>query len=307
MLRVWKIKAIFLKIISSNSLFINFFYFVKRLLYFQREVPNRLFKSRINHAQNHLEAYIRQEKKVPESTLEIGTGWYPLVPIYFFLCNVKTIYTIDINQLLTYSQLIKTLEKFSSEKTELIKFEYFDVKNFEIINNILKNKKDFNLQSVLAYLNIRYKVENFMDCDISNPIDLLHSNNTLEHIPTQELSKILKKSKEVMNSRGIQSHFIDLSDHYSHKNSSISKLNFLSYSSREWKKYNSYIHYQNRLRPQDYKITFNAQSLEVVEIYPNTLPFEEQKKLKVHQEFANYTNDDLYVLNLYIVLKNIIN
>jgi hypothetical protein len=306
MLRHWKLKALFFKITSSNSLFINFFYFVKRLLYTQREVPNRLFKSRIKHAQNHLEAYIRQEIKLPESTLEIGTGWYPLVPIYFFLCNVKFIYTIDINQLLTYNQLIKTLEKFNSEEVELRKFEYLDAKNFEIINNILNNKKNFTLQSALAYLNIKYKFENFMDCDISKPIDLLHSNNTLEHIPKQELNEIIKKSKEIMKSKGIQSHFIDLSDHYSHKNS-ISNLNFLSYSSKEWKKYNSFIHYQNRLRPQDYIITFIAQSLEVVEIYPKTLPFEEQKKLKVHQEFANYTKDDLYVLNLYLVFKNIVN
>ena len=55
-----------------------------------------------------------------------------------------------------------------------------------------------------------------------------------------------------LKKNGMISAIIDYSDHYAHTDPAIGLLNFLNYSSDDWKKYNHESHYQNRLRHYEY-------------------------------------------------------
>ena len=86
--------------------------------------------------------------------------------------------------------------------------------------------------------------------------DLLISNNTLEHIPADTLTGIMTEFRRVGGADAVASHLIDLMDHYSFFDPSISMFNFLQYSESRWRWFNNDIHYQNRLRFSDYETIF---------------------------------------------------
>jgi len=93
-------------------------------------------------------------------------------------------------------------------------------------------------------------------CDFSETFDLCVSTNTLEHIPEPDIIKIFDNLKKALKAGAIISAIIDYTDHYSHTDSRIGQLNFLKYSEQEWSRHNSSVHYQNRMRHQDYRKVF---------------------------------------------------
>ena len=98
----------------------------------------------------------------------------------------------------------------------------------------------------------------------SGSIDACISTNTLEHIPLSSLKEIFTEVFRLLRSGGICSVKIDYSDHYSHTDPKISKLNFLKYSDEEWEAYNHTMHYQNRLRHGDYVNLFSSLGFQIL-------------------------------------------
>jgi regulatory protein YycI of two-component signal transduction system YycFG len=109
-MKKWKQKAIVQKIISylpwSHQINYIFQKYVTKGVYLSEEY----FLDRLGHAREHIKGYQKYAgKTIPNTTLEIGTGWYPIVPISFFLAGSDEIYSVDISFLTsnqcTFSQL----------------------------------------------------------------------------------------------------------------------------------------------------------------------------------------------------------
>lgn len=94
--------------------------------------------------------------------------------------------------------------------------------------------------------------------------DACVSTNTLEHIPRESLVQIFTELRRIIRPGGLISAIIDYSDHYAHTDRSISRLNFLSFSDKEFSRYNHKVHYQNRLRHYDYEEMFADLGFELV-------------------------------------------
>lgn len=99
----------------------------------------------------------------------------------------------------------------------------------------------------------------------SASFDICVSTDTLEHIPVGDIKEILLEVHRLLKIGGILSLKIDYSDHYSHTDDKIDSLNFLLYSSSEWKKYNHKYHYQNRLRHEDYRELLQEIGFQIIE------------------------------------------
>ena len=80
-----------------------------------------LFARKRHHAQEHLDSYKRLRTtsggsaSVPKTALEIGTGWYPVVPLSLIAAGVERVYSVDIVWLCTREQLERTLDLFLQE------------------------------------------------------------------------------------------------------------------------------------------------------------------------------------------------
>jgi hypothetical protein len=70
---------------------------------------------------------------------------------------------------------------------------------------------------------------------------------------TSGTEKIINEGNRILSEEGLFVHLIDCSDHFSHNDKSISRINFLQYNVTQWNKLagNRYV-YVNRLRHDDF-------------------------------------------------------
>lgn len=258
-MKKWKQKAIVQKVISYLPFSKNLNYFFQKYVTKGVNLSNEYFYDRLNHAKTHLESYQKHSKKNhPEKSLEIGTGWYPIVPISFFLCGTDEIYSVDISMLTSKKKIKTTLLKFveSHQSGKLKEFlpEIMSQRLEELLT-LLNHYDKHSLIEILKKLRINYLIEDARKLSLSsNSIDLINSNNTFEHIYPDLLIPILKEFKRVVKKEnGVMSHFIDMTDHFAHLDSTINIYNFLRFTNEEWKWIDNTIQPQNRLRIYDYK------------------------------------------------------
>lgn len=83
-------------------------------------------------------------------------------------------------------------------------------------------------------------------------VDYITSTDTLEHIPIVDIAAIYTECYRILRDGGIMSFHIDYEDHYAKFDKQISVYNFLSFDEYQWKKHNSSLHFQNRLRHDDH-------------------------------------------------------
>ena len=137
------------------------------------------------------------------------------------------------------------------------------------ISKVLDLKSNIKIQSVLqlASYGIEYRAPyDAAQTDFSEKsIDGCISTNTLEHIPEESIVSIFSELYRILKDDAIISASIDYSDHYAHKDKTISMLNYLKFDQNRWNKYNHKCHYQNRLRHYDYLKIFRKCGFTIIE------------------------------------------
>ena len=166
----------------------------------------------------------------------------------------------------------------------------------------LKAEKEIKKFEHLAEYGIEYRAPfDASSTDFQNSsIDACISTDTLEHIPKEDIIKILNELYRVLKPKGIVSAFIDYTDHYAHTDSSISNLNYLMFSDSQWKKYNHRVHFQNRMRHYDYLNIFDDCGFKIIE--EEVIYGEDNFPVKIADKFANKPKT-VYATAAYVVLK----
>jgi len=126
-------------------------------------------------------------------------------------------------------------------------------------------------------------------------IDLVFSNSVLEHVPPSVLEGLMLETSRILRPGGLALHGVNCGDHYAYFDRSISPINYLRYTEREWRRWNNDLQYQNRLRPADFLASAERAGLEVVEARWRARPelLEALKTLPVASEFARYPREQL--------------
>jgi len=173
--------------------------------------------------------------------LEMGAGQNLLQNI-FLKEFLDFQYLVDISSILNISKLNRVLDKYDLEKIT-------DLNQLKTHN--IEYKAPYNL---------------LVEDDLENKdIDFFLSSSTFEHIPVDDLIEILKKLRKILIKGSHLSLHIDYSDHLSHGDPTRDRNHFLQYSEKEWKRYNTWIVYQNRLRHDHYKNMFLEAGFEILE------------------------------------------
>lgn len=222
---------------------------------------------------------------------EFGAGWTLEIPLSMGFLGFD-VHCIDIRKLIVPELIMDTLAKFESNKDEL-PFRICPVKNENIKNVIiteqLKNNYRVNYIAPMDARNTSFE---------DNSFDFISSTSTLEHIPKEDILPILKECYRILNKGGVMSLIIDYKDHWSYFDKSISNFNFLRYSSKEWKKFNPSLHYQNRLRHSEYIDLISQTNFKVVNILTfgsNDNVNKAFKAMECAADFENYMFDDLII------------
>lgn len=200
--------------------------------------------------------------------LEVGTGRMVNVPTALWLCGAARTVTVDLNPYLSDKLVAESNQYLRQNKDEVLKLFGARAERAEF------QKRFDQLMSFKGGLAEFLKltgVEYHSPADAARlrlpdgSIDFHISNTVLEHIPPKIISDILREARRVLAPGGLLIHFIDPSDHFSHDDGSITAVNFLRFSQREWDRWagNQFM-YHNRLRSREHLELFERAGVNVL-------------------------------------------
>lgn len=299
-MKKWILKAIVQKAISYLPFSHQINYIFQKYVTRGVRLSDDYFYDRLGHARDHIKAFSEcSGHAIPETCLELGTGWYPVVPISMFLVGVDKIYSFDVTFLTSKERINTTIGKFleAEQAGMLKKYIPYSDDRVEDMHHLARELPSLTLEQVLEKLNLAYLVGDARKLSLTEgSIDLVNSNNTFEHIYPEILTPILKEFKRVVNKQhGVMSHFIDMSDHFAHFDQSISIYNFLQYGDSKWKWIDNSIQPQSRLRIDDYREIYRALDIPITRESFRKGNAKEVISLNIDKKFQQKTHEVLAI------------
>jgi len=302
-MKIWILKAIVQKLISflPGKHKINFLF--QKYITKGVRLSDAYFEDKFSHAENHFKSFQKYSKKeLPKTILELGSGWYPVVPLYFFLMGVDSIYTADISALMKKSSILETIDRYLdyAEQND----NQFQPKRIKSLQDIVQNRDMLSFENLLSELHFTYILGDIAKQEIeSKTFDLICSNNTLEHVYAEDMKEIILTLDNYRNTQtGLHSHAIDLSDHFAHLDKSITVYNFLQFSEGQWRLINNSIQPMNRWRVDDFRNLFQDLNFDILEEGTTLGKEEELESLALDSEFASKDKKDLLVTHCHFIL-----
>ncbi len=102
----------------------------------------------------------------------------------------------------------------------------------------------------------------------SASIDAVTTTSVLEHISKADLMLIMVELRRILTPGGVCSFAIDYHDHFARTDPGIDGLHFLRFEEQEWKRWNSDLQYQTRLRHDDYVELFEEAGFLLTSVDP---------------------------------------
>lgn len=272
-------------------------------------LTDQYFENKITHASDHIKYFLQHSQRRPEQTevLELGTGWYPIIPIALFLNDFKSVISIDIMSWMNSESQLTTVKMFEQwrQQGKLAKYlPYINEEKWKQMMDLLKPGQVLEKEEISARLGFTSLLEDATKTSFdTNSIDFICSNNTFEHIPKVVLKGILKEFGRIAKQDGLMSHFIDLSDHFAHYDKKINIYNFLKYSESQWKLIDNDIQPQNRMRWPAYLELYKDLQIPVTEQHTRAGDVDLVRTVTLAKQYQNYTPQELAISHGYIVSK----
>jgi hypothetical protein len=309
-MKKWILKAIAQKAVSYLPAAHHINYLVHKYITKGRELPEDFFADRLSHFTNHYR-YMKQFHAGASpalNVLELGTGWHPIVPIAFFLSGHTDIITIDIRPQLFPEMIEQTLNWFIryADEGKLQKFvPDFLPEKVETLRKVLPKLAAQKAGETMEQLNIQTWHVDARNLPLpDNSRDLIVSNNVLQDIPSFILEGIFKEFKRIAKPDAVQSHFIDMTDQFSHSDTSITNFNYLQFPETTWKLLTNSLQAQNRERIPFYRNLYLNTGLKIVAEENNHGNLTDVKKVKLDPKFQAIPLEDVAVLHTHLVGKH---
>jgi len=234
------------------------------------------------------------------SAFELGTGWFPIVPIGLFLGGAREVWTWDIAPLLKLNRLKGVIARFLElEERQLLKSRLDALpERLVLLRKVMTSCDSANSEptQLLGRLNIHYRIGNATRSGLPPAsIDLIVSDVVLEHPSPAQLTEILHEFRRIAAPEAVMSHSIALDDQYSGRDPRITQFNFLRFSDRMWRWINNPIIPLNRLRISDYRRLFSEGGFQIVEEISRRGDPAELARIPLAERFRGYSLEDLLV------------
>jgi hypothetical protein len=192
--------------------------------------------------------------------MEVGTGRRIDIPLGFYLAGAASVITVDLNRYLRPELVMASIQAMKACSKDILALFDSTSPRDAVEARFERLIACKSLADVLSTANISYLAP--ADAQrirmASDSIDIQTSYTVFEHIPRNVLVGILKEASRLLGKRGVALHHVDLSDHYAHDDPSISYINFLKFSQREWNRLaGNRFAYHNRMRSNDYRSLYS--------------------------------------------------
>ena len=253
--------------------------------------------------------------RLPGATLlEVGTGKRLNVPIILWLLGAKKIISVDLNRYLQADLVAADIDYYRDRRQwledNLLNLGGSDgcVKRLHQLLSLKGTPANELLERTMQLCGIAY----FAPADAAmldhsdHCLDIHFSTNVLEHVTPESLCRILYAAYRLLKSDGMCIHSIDLSDHFAHSDTGISRANFLRFDDNEWDHYagNRFM-YMNRLRASEYLRIFERCGFQFHDVNSDIdnhcLDLIMSGAIPMADRFRDMTAKDLATLTLFVV------
>jgi SAM-dependent methyltransferase len=239
--------------------------------------------------------------------VEVGTGWYPVLPICFSFAGARGIKTYDINRHINAKWTARALTCLEPHLDSISQFCASGAA--EVRKKHAQLLQASGIDEILRLAQIEY----FSPGDArqtglpANSVDLVYSNSVFEHVPKQAIFEILHESQRILKPGGLALHNIGCNDHYAFFDRSISFVNFLRFSEAEWRLWNNPIQYQNRLRAPQFLDLAAQAGLKVIYKRTHVRPGcrEALAEIPLASEFRQFSPEDLATTTLDFISQKV--
>jgi hypothetical protein len=227
--------------------------------------------------------------------LEIGTGWYPTLPVCYSLAGARSCRTFDIQRHLRESWTFHMLRRLESHLPAIAESALLPLADVQTAYAPLASAR--SVEELLERARISYSAP----ADAARTglpdasVDVVFSNSVFEHVPPESIAAILKESRRVLRPGGLSIHSVNCGDHYAYFDRRITAINYLAYTERDWRFWDSSLLYQNRLRPQDFLALAEQADLKIVmsKFHPRPELLAALPQMRITPEFARYSPEQL--------------
>ena len=251
--------------------------------------------------------HMREFDRAPEgiSFLEIGTGWMPILPVCCSLAGAAMCRTFDLNRHMNGRLAFRMLRQLERHVPEIARAAG---RSEEEVDRACRRLRDAaSIGDLLTRASIQYLAPADASATGLPPasIDIVFSNAVLEHVPKAVIQAIMRETRRVLRPGGLAVHSVNCGDHFAYFDSSITPINYLRYSDRRWRFWNSRILYQNRLRPSDFLDMAAAAGLTVVleKWRPRPELLEALPSMQIASTFRGYPPEQLCATSLDFVAR----
>jgi SAM-dependent methyltransferase len=276
---------------------------------FQRHVTRSLpagesvFRRKFGRALQHLRAYEEHGPGTPREDAvfyEFGAGWDLAVALSFAALGVGRQVLVDIRPSARAELANDSLAAFERLWDEL---EQEAGRELRPLGAPVSRVSELEERLGISYLAPRDARATGLPAE---SVDFVSSTDVCEHVPADDLAAIFRECHRLLRPGGAFSCRIDLQDHYSYFDRSLSPYNFLRFSDRTWRLVNSPLQYQNRLRAPDYLRLVREAGFELVDARPSG-PTEDGltrlRALPLAPRFSSYTLEETGVTVLSLVAR----
>jgi SAM-dependent methyltransferase len=203
--------------------------------------------------------------QIPHAVLvEVGTGWFPVLPLCFVLAGARTCHTFDVARHLNARLTSRAIARLSVHLTRIADTAGVSIEQVQARYECVSGSPD--VSAALARAGVRYHApaDAARTGLADRSVDAVFSNSVLEHVRTGAIAVILRESARIVKPDGVSLHSVNCGDHYAYFDRSSTPINYLKYSARQWRLWNNRLLYQNRLRPIDFLQLAEDAGLQVV-------------------------------------------
>ncbi|MCS7316182.1 MAG: class I SAM-dependent methyltransferase [Bryobacteraceae bacterium] len=238
--------------------------------------------------------------------LEIGTGWYPTLPVCFALAGAGPILTVDLNRHVKEALTFRMLRALGAHLDAIAPWAAPRARARPKADQ--RGRVGRGQAAGWSACQIEYRApQDAARLEFVEPasFDMVYSNSVLEHVRPEAIPLLMKESWRVLKPGGLMVHAVACNDHYAHFDRSISFLNYLQYTEKQWRRWNNRLNYQNRLRAPDFLRYAREAGFRIVHEARAVRPGSREAlaKLRLAPEFRHYSWEDLVATSVDFVAR----
>lgn len=202
--------------------------------------------------------------------VELGTGWFPLVPLCLHVAGADRVTMLDLEDLGRDHMTRQAIEGVLAAHDSGALAERLgpvDEQRIEGLRTALADLDRMGRTAVLERLGLVLRTGDARTLELDRAPDLICSNTVLEHIDPDVLPGILDRFRDLAAPGTLMSNLVDMCDHYAYVDPDVSVYNFLRYSDRAWRLIDNSIQPMNRLRASQYEEMYEQLGIPVTEVH----------------------------------------